>query len=296
MEFEKYQHVEKLGNAEVNGILDGEIFIFPKIDGTNASLWMNGKTELCAGSRNRELTIDNDNAGFLNWAVKQDNIIDLLLSHPNLRLYGEWLVPHSLKTYKEDAWRKFYVFDVMQDETYLTYNEYSALLDKYNIDYIPCIATGIDIKEEQLYQYLDKNNFLIEDGKGNGEGIVIKNYNFVNRFGRIVWAKIVTSEFKTKHIKEMGTPVITPTLDIEEKICDKFVTSALVEKEYSKIVNELNGWESKYIPRLLNTIYYCLITEEMWNILKAFKSLTLNFSNLNRAVSRKIKKIKPEIF
>lgn len=35
--FIKYQHLERLGNQETNGILDGEVYVFPKIDGTNAS-------------------------------------------------------------------------------------------------------------------------------------------------------------------------------------------------------------------------------------------------------------------
>lgn len=39
MKFNKYQHVEKLGNKEVEGINIGTCYVFPKIDGTNASIW-----------------------------------------------------------------------------------------------------------------------------------------------------------------------------------------------------------------------------------------------------------------
>ena len=55
---------------------------------------------------------------------------------------------------------------------------------------------------------MEKNVFLIEDGKGAGEGIVIKNYDFRNRYNRNTFAKIVTSEFKEKHAKEMGASVV----------------------------------------------------------------------------------------
>jgi len=35
--FMKYQHVERYGTDEVEGIELGETYIFPKIDGTNGS-------------------------------------------------------------------------------------------------------------------------------------------------------------------------------------------------------------------------------------------------------------------
>ena len=37
-EFVKYQHVERLGTDETEGILDGIVYVFYKIDGTNGSV------------------------------------------------------------------------------------------------------------------------------------------------------------------------------------------------------------------------------------------------------------------
>ena len=49
---------------------------------------------------------------------------------------------------------------------------------------------------EGLQEYLKiANHFLIDDREKAGEGIVIKNYDFVNRYGRIVWAKMLTEDF-----------------------------------------------------------------------------------------------------
>ena len=64
MQFRKYMHIERLGREEVEGILDGVVYIQPKIDGSNAVVYLNDKGELTAGSRNRELTLEADNAGF----------------------------------------------------------------------------------------------------------------------------------------------------------------------------------------------------------------------------------------
>jgi len=34
----KFQHVEKLGTSEVQDILLGKVYVFPKIDGTNSHI------------------------------------------------------------------------------------------------------------------------------------------------------------------------------------------------------------------------------------------------------------------
>ena len=138
MEFKKYQHVERFGTIETDGIDNGMCYVFPKIDGTNAQLWWDDG--LCAGSRNRELTVGADNAGFYEWAKGQRVFNSFFGKHPQLRLYGEWLVPHTLKTYNESVWRKFYVFDVMDEDKYLHYDEYSKILDEFGIEYIPLFA------------------------------------------------------------------------------------------------------------------------------------------------------------
>ena len=120
--FVKYQHLERFGTAETEGIEFGECYVFPKIDGTNASVWYENE-QIKAGSRNRELSLEKDNAGFFEWVIQNKAIQEFLQEHSDLRLFGEWLVPHSLKTYRDDAWRRFYVFDVMRGDDYLHFEE-----------------------------------------------------------------------------------------------------------------------------------------------------------------------------
>jgi hypothetical protein len=307
MTFVKYQHLERLGTTEVQNIEFGECYVFPKVDGTNACVWLhNGQVQ--AGSRNRHLTLDKDNAGFYAWVLEQDNIKAYLLENPTHRLYGEWLVPHSLKTYRENAWRNFYVFDVAIDKAteelrhacdspvkHLHYNVYAPLLAAHNIRYIPPIATITNGTYEQFVNQLAKNVFLIEDGKGAGEGVVIKRYDFENKAGRQIWAKIVTSEFKEKHAIEMGGSKIQGQKLIEEEIAKKYVTTALVEKERAKIENE-SGWSSRMIPRLLNTVYYSVVREECWNFVKENKNPLLDFKRLQHFVFSEVKAKQPQLF
>lgn len=304
--FQSYQHVERFGTTETQNIELGECYVFPKIDGTNASVWLCNE-ELQAGSRTRHLTLEQDNAGFYAWAKQQESLINYLKENPTHRLFGEWLVPHSLKTYREHAWRNFYVFDVTIDKEeheilhesdtkikYVHYEEYKPLLEKHGIAYVPPICKITNGSYEQFINQLMKNVFLIEDGKGHGEGIVIKRYDFRNKYNRPTWAKIVTSEFKEKHSKEMGAPELKGEKMVELEIAEEFVTKALVEKEYAKIAIE--GWSSKMIPILLNTVFYSLVKEECWEFVKKHKNPTIDFKKLQHFVFNTVKLKKPELF
>lgn len=292
--FQKYLHLERYGNTEVEGIDKGECYVFPKLDGTNASVWVNEKDSIQAGSRNRQLMLENDNAGFYKYIQDNQRIKNFFTNHPMFILYGEWLVPHTLKIYKEDAWGKFYVFDVYckLHNQFVPFKSYKHLLKDYSIDYIPPLDVLIDPTYDQLQRLVEGNTYLIEEGNGIGEGIVIKNYNFINKFGRTTWAKLLSEQFSKTSKQEHK---VTSDL-VEEKICNKYITPHLVNKTYNKIVNETNGWSNKAIPRLLNTVYYDLINEELWDIVKKFKNPTINFRTLNKCCNRKIKETKPELF
>lgn len=302
--FVKYMHLERYGNDEVDGIEQGTTYVFPKLDGTNAQVWLNEDDTIGAGSRNRTLSIHNDNAGFMNWVITQDNIFHFLMNHPTITLYGEWLVPHSLKTYRDDAWRKFYIFDAFDrdSETFLDYETMKVLLDRYGLDYLAPIAIIRNGTREHFERCLKNNVFLIKDGMGVGEGIVIKNYGWTNKYGRGTFAKIVTNEFKEIHHREMGAPEIGGQT-LEEKIVDQYVSQTLVDKTVAKIVvdkglsdNNYEGFSSKDIPRLLQTVWHDLITEELWDILKKNKNPRIDFAYLNRLTITKIKQLRKDIF
>lgn len=72
--FNKYIHLERFDTSEVEGIEVGTTYVFPKLDGTNAQVWYSDVHGIQAGSRNRELTLEADNLGFLLWAKNQRTI------------------------------------------------------------------------------------------------------------------------------------------------------------------------------------------------------------------------------
>lgn len=297
MSFHKYMHLERLGTSEVDGIEVGTCHVFPKLDGTNASVWMDSEGNIKAGSRNRELSLGKDNAGFYAWVLENEDWFKKAFEGKgSLTLYGEWLVPHSLKTYEDDAWRRFYIFDVFNRNTgqYTTYDLYKGWLDEHGFDYLAPLAIVRNGSYEYFEKCLEKNTHFIKQGMGVGEGVVIKNYSFQNDFGRVVWAKLITNAFKEKHHKEMGAPEVGQ-LTTEERIAEEFVTQHLVDKVYAKIANE-DGWSSKMIGKLLGVVWHDLVTEEIWEITKNYKNPKIDFKRLQRYTTQRIKELKPELF
>lgn len=336
MPFRKYDHVERVGHEAVSGLLLGQVYIFPKLDGTNGSTWMEWApapfalkepidARLAAGSRTRELSLENDNAGFFR-DMDVAKLVPLFKNFPNWRLYGEWLVPHTLKTYREDAWRKFYVFDVHNGERYVPYSAYSDVLEDMGIEFIRplCIFTNPTV--ENLQHEVENNTYLIQDGAGKGEGIVAKNYDWENKWGHQPWAKLVRNEFKEDNRKAFGVTEKDGTFQVEAAIAEECVTAALVAKERAKIVVALanddvqEGREtilppaedpgfailyksvterhrSKIIPQLLGRVYHCVVTEELWDALKRHKShQTINFKTLQKFCTLQTKKMAQDLF
>lgn len=293
--FTKYQHLERFNTPEVENIQYGECFVFPKLDGTNSSVWIHDG-EIKAGSRNRILSLENDNQGFLEFVLKQKNIAEFLKENENYILYGEWLVPHTIKTYRLSAWNKFYVFDVFdkKNNKFLHYNEYKVILDKFEIEYIAPMGIVVNGNLESFEFYIDRNFYLLADESVVGEGIVIKNYNFINDFGRTVWAKIVTNEFKEANRKvfDLEAREIVTT---ELKIVNKYLTEDFILKEYNKFLNTRN-FSKKLIPELLKTIFYEFVKEEVYNIIFELKLPTIDFKHLHALVVAKIKEILFDVF
>lgn len=301
MKYKSYMHIEKLGNEEVEGIEIGTTFVFPKVDGTNASVWLGDDHTVCSGSRNRQLSLGSDNAGFALWVSTNENLRAYLQAHPNHRLFGEWLVPHTIKHYRKDAWRRFWIFDVavdigVEEEVYLSYDAYYEDLEKFGLDYILPMFRMENATYEYLFGALERNKFLVEDGDALGEGIVIKNYDYRNRYGRTCWAKVVRQDFKEQNQKAFGTNTISLGDPVEMLIVNQHLTEAMIDKIHANIVAEMGGWQSKYIPRLLETAFYDLVREEIWPIVKAYKLPTINFKALKAYTTQRVKLVKKDLF
>ena len=297
MQYKSYQHIEKLGNKEVEGILKGKCSIQPKIDGTHGVVWLGDDGIIHAGSRRRDLTLDNDNAGFYNTVIKDDNIRKYLLDHKDHYLYGEWLVPHTIRYYHPESWKHFYVFDIFSyDRGYIPYDEYSKELDKYGINYIPEIISIDNPTMEDLTKYLKETKYLIPEDKMS-EGIIIKNYEYRNQYGRCTYAKIVAEEFfNTKSLLRMKNHEAKDKTS-EKDIVTTMLSEPLIRKEFAKIkLAYPDARRQELIGRTLNTIFHVFIHEELLDYIEKKKPL-INFYYLKKECDERIKEVlRSELF
>lgn len=301
MKFSRYMHVEKLGTDDVDGILDGTVYVFPKIDGANVQVYKDGDSIMC-GSRNAPTgSIDSNNwRGLQPYVAAHPEYARFFEKYPDFRLHGEWLIPHTLKEYVDTAWNKLYIFDVTADApdgslAYIPFPVYSRMLCEFNIQYIPCMTIVDRGIPEVFAEELSRNVFLMQPNCV-GEGVVLKRYDYKNKFGSTVWAKIVRAEFKRLH-EGCRSVSVSGDKTIEDMWVEKFVTDVIVDKEYAKLLSQNTTWDSKLIPALLGSVYHTLVIEYTWHALKKFKaSQVIDFRRLQKVCVAKVKELKPELF
>lgn len=296
--FMRYQHVERFGRTGVRGIEKGTCYVFPKIDGANASAWLTGDGRLHAASRNRELGEQKKDNGFFAFSQTDEKLRAYLEKHPDHRLFGEWLIPHTLKNYEADAWNRFYVFDVaVADERtstglrYLPYDAWQQDIEASGLDYIKPLGVVENGTFEDFMPFLEKNTWLVREGGGIGEGIVIKNYSFFTEDSCQVWAKIVAKDYQ-----EMRGELCLG-ISLERQIVEEFLSASVIEKEFAKMKVANGGfWDKELISPLFRRIFKTLVEEEMWEILVKYKNPVLDFGRMFAAAVNKTKETIPDLF
>ena len=283
--FKKYPKIYRIGKQETDGILVGTCHVSEKIDGANVSVWLEDG-EICLGSRNRR--IKSKFRGFREYVGNHEGIKKLLDKYPSYRLYGEYLVKHTI-SYKETAYGKMYLFDIVCDDEYLSQEYVHKLADEYDID-TPHVFGSFNNPEIE-----DLKKFVGESTIGDkGEGIVIKNNFFINDFGSQCHAKIVTEKFKEENAITFGGNNKHSETYWEMYVTNKYVTLARVKKVLQKLEPLIDErLDMKHIPRIINTVYHDVLEEEIWAIQK--KVPVLNFKVLKRIILKKAKQIYVDI-
>lgn len=303
MTFVKYQHVEHINSDVVEGLTEGKCYIFPKMDGMNASVYVEDGRMRCAS---RNLPLD-ENHPFSKYCAQHEGIVKLFQDHPELRIYGEWMIPHTVRTYLPEVWNNWYVFDVcvaemrFDDELhgqhdeghyYVPYPKYKEMLDHYGIRYLAPLDVIDNPSMETIADIVNnRNTVYIEPGSGCGEGVVVKNYDYKNRFGGTIWGKRINSAFVIKKAKRSIPDPDSRTL--EEVIAKRAVTPELVLKEYHKIAEE---GTPVHPAKLLSIVWYCFITECLWDELKKSKNPVIDFKLLRHSVDEITKDTVPKLY
>ncbi len=322
MTFRRYTHVEKIDHPEVMGLETGTVHVFPKLDGTNACVWWDNGIQV--GNRKRQLAADRDNRGFFKWAhsaaAEARAVSEYCHRYRHRVVYGEWLVPHSFKGYREGAWRRLWIFDVYDRELsrYLSVEEYSAELEDLGADVIPPLAVLDNPVAAQLQDLSNRNHYLIPHLQGPGEGLVLKNYGWRNQFGRQAFAKMVRSEFKELHSKGPRGE-----RDIAAEIVD-LATEAFIHKEFMRVVDTMaeekgvalydtlcepahlgptfvhvtafiRAYRAKLLPRTLGTLFFVFMQEEIRTIMKKWKNPVIDLPRVQELFIERTKQVLAEV-
>lgn len=107
--------------------------ITEKIDGTNASILIEGGSIVGVASRKRWITPDNDNFGFAAWV--HDNAMSLAADLGDGHHFGEWWGSGIGRAYDYAlGFRRFSLFNTKRWQ--------GAAFSTSNVDAVPVVATG----------------------------------------------------------------------------------------------------------------------------------------------------------
>jgi len=280
--FRSYPKIMALHKEEVEGILDTPVTVQEKIDGANVSIWLRDDGSIAYGSRSRELGEDDFN-GFGTYVKEHEQQLKSFFKvNPTVRLYGEWLVKHTI-TYPDEAYKKMYLYDIFDDETETYWNQetVAGMAAINGFEYPQIFFKDQIVTLEQLVEVVGKS--FIAD---RGEGVVIKNPTYKNKWGNHVYAKKVHEKFKESNAIVFGGNNKTSEVYWEMYVVNKYATLGRLNKIMQKIQPEVEHKLSyQDIPRVTATAYYDLLTEEIWEI--ASKVVALDFKKLKHLVTRK---------
>lgn len=145
-----------------------ECVITEKIDGTNAQLLIGEDGSILAGSRNRWLSVDEDNFGFARWVSEHRD--ELLLLGPG-RHYGEWWGCGIQRTYGLSE-KRLSLFNVRRFST--SSEEGKSLLPPC-VGLVPVLFSGIFDTDRvgEVLRDLRIGGSVAAPGFMNPEGIVV---------------------------------------------------------------------------------------------------------------------------
>ena len=305
----KFLHVVRLD--EVSDLLtaSGDKYVFPKLDGTNATVWADNEGVVHAGSRNRELSTDKDNAGFYKHVMESETMEPIrrfCVDNPFMVVCGEWLGGKAghIKSYLN---KEFYVFDmklatICNSETekhfgYLPYNIYSKAIAKYGYQYIiPPLRVyqdGVSVTVEDIARIADANHFNLPDDVV-GEGVVVKNYGYLSRFGNYEEGKIVREEFKERK-GQKSNKSIAENSNIEQAIVDDLVSSSDIQKCINKVSDvlgeEFSKSNGKMVGMVMEMAFSDLLSEEACVIAKKYGKYPIVLNDVKRFVYAKARSV-----
>ena len=294
MSFRKFPDIARLGHDDNKEILthdDDTLVIEEKVDGGNGSFWLE-EDGVHLGSRNRDLTIENDSKIFARQQIQLRELLQDLESkgiklNADYIYYIEWMAKHTISytnapfligldirlkhANNEEGLGMFIGRDSKEQE-----------FKRLNIECVPCIWRGTtkELKLLNIRELIPKSKYY----DGFAEGIVIKNYCRKSTQGNHqLYAKLVRDEFKEDNKAVFGN-VKNPHSDTL-KIVEEFCTDARIRKAVLKFVNEFNDkLDLRLMAKVPSYVIKDILKEEFGTIYEKYKFI--DFKEMKQKVPK----------
>lgn len=237
-DIKRYTDIIRYGKPKTQGVIqEGDmISITEKIDGANASFTRDLDNILGVSCYSRKLLLTEENTlrGFYGWV--KDNIVPIKDKlNPNYRYIGEWLVSHKIQ-YKEESYYRFYMFSIWDEETeeYLSDDIVISEAERLGLKTVEYFYRGEFISYEHMSSFIGKSN--ITKDPNMGEGIVVKNVNYKDRYGKQCFVKLVSERFA--EVQKQRLPKNPNITSKEVELIKSILTKPRVDKLMHKLVDE----------------------------------------------------------
>ena len=296
-EFKKYSKIYRIGHKEVEGVLDGRVLMFEKIDGGNFRFYFSENGDIIFGSRSQQLTsTDGDDSNVAKSFKKvMDYVRDTILENTNVEyrkdcshliFYGEACFKHTIN-YDWERMPLFLGFDIYdtQEDRYLNYfaskHIFEEDLDLYTVPYL-----GVYKGEEINDDLIPVSKYALESSEDKkAEGVVFKNYD------KQIFAKYVSDDFKEKNSGAFGgNPKYNKVDDTNNaEFVFKYCTNSRIEKIIMRYLNNGEDLDMKLMGKLIKETYEDIIEEEWYEILTS--NWKLDFKSIRKLIAPRCRSV-----
>jgi hypothetical protein len=279
MTFKKYPDIERLGHDENKDIIsfpEDFIIIEEKVDGGNGSFWLEDDG-IHFGSRNRDLTLENDTKMFAGFQVQlKEHLKDKKLN-PDYIYYMEWMAKHTINYTKAP----FIIgLDIRLKRSankegeglFLARESREKEFDRLNIENCPLIWRGTvkELKEINIRDLIPKSKYF----DGYAEGIVIKNYCRKHPYQNYqLYAKLVRDEFKEDNKAIFGS--IKQKVSDSSRIVEMYCTDARIRKAVLQFRDNGDKIDLKLMSKVPHYIIKDIFKEEIIEIIYKYKFIDI---------------------
>ena len=194
MTIESYGKVNNIGHADIRELLNNEVVIEEKVDGSQISFYKDPASDYLF-IKSRKQLIDQDNPGMFKEAVEYIQSIKESLN-VGWVYRGEYLQKprHNVLTYDRVPKNHIVLFDVETIAgTHLDPEKKQKEAEELGLECVPVLAKGHVESLEFLNELLERKSYL---GGPNIEGVVLKAYGKLSRGGNLLKGKLVSAGFK----------------------------------------------------------------------------------------------------